>query len=106
MICLADRILFSSSSAFLFSSTVVFGTDAQVVTDSPEINRPYWKGKIQKNKARDQRVARLLRAADFSVLTIWECQLTPSRTVVVLGKIQSALSRRRSPLRKNRHRAA
>lgn len=70
----------------------------------PEMNRAYWQQKIVKNMARDRRVARRLRDSGYSVLTIWECQLVPSRSSAVRSRIIAALSRRRSNLRKNSHR--
>lgn len=40
----------------------------------PTRNREAWAAKINANIRRDRRVARALRAAGWSVLTIWECQ--------------------------------
>jgi DNA mismatch endonuclease (patch repair protein) len=41
----------------------------------PKTNTEYWLAKIAGNRRRDRRVRRLLRAAGWQVLTIWECQL-------------------------------
>lgn len=38
-------------------------------------NRKYWRDKIDRNRRRDQRVARELRALGYSVWTLWECRL-------------------------------
>lgn len=72
----------------------------------PHENRAYWRAKIKKNKARDRRVARLLRASGFSVLTVWECQLTRSRVAAAVARVLAALNRRGLNLQKNRHRTA
>ena len=41
----------------------------------PKSNRAFWKNKLTKNKIRDRRVNRALRAAGWRVLRIWECRL-------------------------------
>ena len=41
----------------------------------PKANRPYWEGKIGRNRARDVRHREALAAAGWLVLTIWECEL-------------------------------
>ncbi|TWT89996.1 Very short patch repair protein [Pseudobythopirellula maris] len=38
-------------------------------------NAAYWEAKIDRNRRRDRRVARELRALGYSVWTVWECQL-------------------------------
>lgn len=41
----------------------------------PRNNRPYWEAKIARNRRRDRRVARQLRARGYAVWTLWECRL-------------------------------
>jgi len=41
----------------------------------PKTRRSYWEQKIKRNRRRDRRVARKLRAAGYSVYTIWACEL-------------------------------
>lgn len=41
----------------------------------PATNRDYWLAKIARNKARDARVKRSLRALGWRVLVVWECAL-------------------------------
>lgn len=54
-------------------------------TRRPTTNREYWVAKIERNRRRDARVARRLRALGFSVYTIWECEIRtrglPSRLI-------------------------
>lgn len=48
----------------------------------PKTNRAYWKDKIARNKARDEKNANALKALGWRVVTIWECELPgldPSR---------------------------
>lgn len=40
---------------------------------SPTSNIDYWRSKREKNRQRDNEHIRLLRAAGWSVLTVWEC---------------------------------
>jgi DNA mismatch endonuclease, patch repair protein len=40
----------------------------------PANNRQFWKAKLRQNVARDRRVAALLRARGWTVLTVWSCQ--------------------------------
>jgi len=44
----------------------------------PKTNVRYWRKKILRNKRRDVLIRRALRAAGFSVLRIWECELRRS----------------------------
>jgi DNA mismatch endonuclease, patch repair protein len=41
----------------------------------PKTNPEFWREKLQGNVARDKRVAKELKSAGWSVLTIWECDL-------------------------------
>lgn len=40
----------------------------------PKTNKGFWNSKVENNKARDIRAARLLRRGGWSVLTVWQCQ--------------------------------
>src|SRR6266481_5344752 len=41
----------------------------------PKTNEAYWRAKIARNKKRDSRSTRQLRAQGYRVVRIWECQL-------------------------------
>ena len=41
----------------------------------PTTNRTFWVTKIQRNKERDEKVARILRAVGWKVMRIWEHEL-------------------------------
>jgi DNA mismatch endonuclease (patch repair protein) len=54
----------------------------------PKTNAAYWTAKIARNKARDRRTARALRALGYRVLTAWECRLKrPSRVEKRLARL-------------------
>jgi DNA mismatch endonuclease, patch repair protein len=67
---------------------------------SPKTNAKAWRIKINKNRARDGRVADLLRREGWRVARIWECELakSPRRCVVrirrILGYAKAASNRR------------
>ena len=41
----------------------------------PVANRPYWLNKVERNRCRDRRTTRALRAAGWRVLRVWEHSL-------------------------------
>ncbi len=41
----------------------------------PKANRPYWEGKIARNRARDIAAREALQAGGWTVATLWECEL-------------------------------
>ncbi len=43
----------------------------------PRHNRVWWITKFRRNRARDRRNQRDLAAADWRVIVLWECELTP-----------------------------
>ncbi len=54
----------------------------------PKSNVDYWMQKIAKNKVRDAKNRRKLKADGWSVLTIWECEKEPE----IRQKLRSFLS--------------
>ena len=51
------------------------GHDCARGARKPKANAEYWTAKIDRNRARDARVAAELEAAGWRVLTVWECDL-------------------------------
>jgi DNA mismatch endonuclease, patch repair protein len=58
---------------------------------SPRSNRQYWQEKIFRNKTRDRKVSRALRAKGWHVLRIWEHELARKNEVRLLGRIRRML---------------
>ena len=56
----------------------------------PAGNRPFWKRKIENNRARDGRVNRILRKSGWCVVRIWEHEL--KRPKRFLGRLKFKLS--------------
>lgn len=53
----------------------------------PRVNLQFWEPKIDRNRRRDEIVARQLRARGLRVLTVWQCELRQPE------KVQSRLRR-------------
>lgn len=47
----------------------------------PKSNLEYWQPKIEGNKKRDKKNYKILKAADWKILTIWQCELKKLETV-------------------------
>ncbi len=63
--------------------------------DSSPATRPeYWSAKIAANRARDARVEAQIQAQGWTVLTVWECQLTPRRRERTLSELLAAIQAR------------
>jgi DNA mismatch endonuclease (patch repair protein) len=71
------------------------GHDCPRGARAPKANAAYWSAKIARNRARDGEVVQRLRAAGWSALTVWECELRDSAGVLArlaaeLGSPQAA----------------
>ncbi|MBX3648301.1 MAG: DNA mismatch endonuclease Vsr [Rhodocyclaceae bacterium] len=42
----------------------------------PATNRDYWISKLERNRTRDKKAIRALQLLGWSVLTLWECELS------------------------------
>ncbi|MEX2180519.1 MAG: very short patch repair endonuclease [Gemmatimonadaceae bacterium] len=68
----------------------------------PKTRAAFWRAKIDANVARDRRTRYFLKAAGWTVHTIWECELADGRT---LPKLVRTLIGRRAPSTRLGHRA-
>jgi DNA mismatch endonuclease Vsr len=57
----------------------------------PKNNAAFWRAKIEGNRARDRRQTRLLRAAGWRVIRIWEHALTPKNAVRTRARLRRFL---------------
>ena len=62
-------------------------------TRQPQTNADFWRQKILRNQARDERNVRLLNASGWHVLTVWECQLCSRHRLATLHELTLQLSR-------------
>lgn len=68
------------------------------LTRTPKSNLAYWESKFAKNKVRDQTVIDALKALDWGVLVVWECQvrrLSPAALEQVLEDFLGPVRARR-----------
>jgi DNA mismatch endonuclease (patch repair protein) len=54
----------------------------------PKSNIAYWRSKVGLNKKRDLKVNRYLRLMGWTVIRVWECQISQHRTI---NRIRKAL---------------
>jgi DNA mismatch endonuclease (patch repair protein) len=65
----------------------------------PKTNAAYWVNKIERNKARDVAVNRVLVSSDFTVVRFWECEIRKSLPACIdrlAAKVESKLRRRKN----------
>jgi DNA mismatch endonuclease Vsr len=58
----------------------------------PKANRSYWSQKLARNKRRDARVGRDLRANGIRVVRIWECRLR-DESLFCMRRLSAMLAR-------------
>ena len=58
----------------------------------PKTNREFWVAKIQRNKERDREEQRRLAEMGWHCITVWECELKPSRREETLDSIAYTLN--------------
>lgn len=64
---------------------------------TPKRNRAFWMAKFRRNRDRDLRRARELRAAGYLVLTVWECEAEDARRLAaIIRRFAHALPNRLS----------
>lgn len=58
----------------------------------PKTNREFWVAKIARNKERDREEQRMLARMGWHCITVWECELKPSRREETLESIAFTLN--------------
>ena len=58
----------------------------------PKTNREFWIAKIRRNKKRDKEDQRQLAAMGWHCITVWECELKPSKREETLESIAFTLN--------------
>ena len=58
----------------------------------PKSNRAFWVEKIRRNKERDKEEQRKLAAMGWHCITVWECELKPSKREGTLDSIAFTLN--------------
>ncbi len=58
----------------------------------PNTNRDFWIAKIRRNKERDREEQRRLAEMGWHCITVWECELKPSKREETLDSIAFTLN--------------
>ena len=58
----------------------------------PRTNREFWVAKIRRNKERDKEEQRKLAAMGWHCITVWECELKPSKREETLESLAFTLN--------------
>lgn len=58
----------------------------------PHTNREFWVAKIRRNKERDKEEQRKLASMGWHCITVWECELKPSKREETLDSIAFTLN--------------
>lgn len=58
----------------------------------PKTNREFWETKIMRNRQRDEICKEKLRLMGWSVMTVWECQLSPHLRKRTLAEIERLIN--------------
>ena len=58
----------------------------------PKTNREFWVAKIRRNKGRDKEEQRKLAKMGWHSITVWECELIPSKREETLESIAFTLN--------------
>jgi len=60
----------------------------------PKTNQQFWENKIKQNAARDETVCERLKSMGWSVLVVWECQLSKSLFEQTMDQLEHDILRR------------
>jgi DNA mismatch endonuclease (patch repair protein) len=86
------------NGCFWHGHGIRFGDSGLELTDSseccriPKTNREFWVSKIRRNKERDKEEQRLLATMGWHCITVWECDLRPSKREDTLDAIAFTLN--------------
>ncbi|MBQ8071486.1 MAG: very short patch repair endonuclease [Bacteroidales bacterium] len=57
----------------------------------PSSNVSFWEAKVKANRSRDAKVTAHLEALGWYVITVWECELSPSRFLSTMDEVEASL---------------
>jgi len=84
-----DFVFLSKRVAVFVDGCFWHGHDCR--NTKPKENEEYWAKKIAGNKKRDAEITQLFQARGWTVIRIWECQLTKRRAGETLARMLAAL---------------
>ena len=75
-----------------FSVESLESVESSACCKIPKTNREFWVAKIRRNKERDKEEQKKLAAMGWHCITVWECDLKPSKREETLESIASTLN--------------
>jgi DNA mismatch endonuclease (patch repair protein) len=66
--------------------------ESSICCKIPKTNREFWVAKIRRNKERDKGDQKKLAAMGWHCITVWECELKPSKRKETLDAIAFTLN--------------
>ncbi len=57
----------------------------------PKTNKDFWKNKVSNNRERDLISIQKLEAHDWSIITVWECEVSKARIEETIGRVEKEL---------------
>ena len=75
-----------------FSVESVESVESSPCCKIPKTNRDFWVAKIRRNKDRDKEEQKKLAAMGWHCITVWECELKPSKREETLDSIAFTLN--------------
>ena len=70
-----DLVFFGRRKVIFVNGCFWHGHDGCRYARLPKTRVAFWKTKIEKNRARDDEIASVLRADGWKVLTLWQCEI-------------------------------
>lgn len=58
---------------------------------TPKSRVEFWQEKLEGNRIRDAKIRSELKKRGWSVLTLWECETQPSKTLLLLSRVKAFL---------------
>ena len=78
------------------TQSIIHGSQCMIESSEcckiPKTNRDFWVAKIRRNKERDKEVQHKLAAMGWHCITVWECELKPSKREETLRSIAFTLN--------------
>lgn len=90
-----DLVFPSVRKAIFVNGCFWHGHDCKRGARAPKTNAAYWLQKIARNRRRDEEARQALAALGWSVLTVWECEISDGEALA--ARLRSFLGAKPAP---------
>ena len=87
-----DLVLRKYRTCIFINGCFWHGHNVSRTPEIPKTNREFWVAKIQRNKERDKEEQRKLAEMGWHCITVWECELKPSKREDTLESLAFTLN--------------